>query len=81
MGDGSRTRDIQIHILVLYQLSYTHRALHLVGVTMPKPAGIVKGRSDYFPTDGTGEGLGPRQGRSESRYRTFRSGGRPFPPD
>ena len=58
MGDGSRTRDIQIHILVLYQLSYTHRALHLVGSTMPKPDGIVKGRPEYFrtalhPTDST----------------------------
>lgn len=48
MGDGFRTRDIQIHILVLYLLSYTHRALHLVGSTMPKPAGIVKGRPELF---------------------------------
>ena len=24
MGDGIRTRDVQIHSLALYQLSYTH---------------------------------------------------------
>jgi hypothetical protein len=25
VGDGVRTRDVQIHSLALYQLSYTHR--------------------------------------------------------
>ena len=25
VGDGIRTRDVQIHSLALYQLSYTHR--------------------------------------------------------
>ncbi len=25
VGDGVRTRDIQIHSLVLYQLNYTHQ--------------------------------------------------------
>ena len=25
VGDGGRTRDVQIHSLALYQLSYTHR--------------------------------------------------------
>jgi hypothetical protein len=26
VGDGIRTRDVQIHSLALYQLSYTHRS-------------------------------------------------------
>ena len=34
VGDGIRTRDVQIHSLALYQLSYTH---HLDGVARRSP--------------------------------------------
>jgi hypothetical protein len=34
VGDGVRTRDIQIHSLALYQLSYTHRCVRSCSLTM-----------------------------------------------
>ena len=37
VGDGIRTRDVQIHSLALYQLSYTHRVA------------VLRQRSSVFP--------------------------------